>query len=56
MDKTTAKYDACKAVIKSLLVSTASGLSIDQLQSDYMELEGSKIPFMALGLVLSKNF
>lgn len=43
------KYADCKAIIQSLLISTAKGLTAVQLERDYDELEGQRIPFLALG-------
>ena len=43
------KFEDCKSIVQSLLLSTPRGLSIGQLQRDYAEVEGDRIPFIALG-------
>ena len=45
------EYEQCKCIVESLLVSTATGLTLPQLKSDYHEIEGTAIPFYELGWV-----
>ena len=43
------KYESCKAIIQSLLISSTKGLTLQQLANDYHEIEGEIIPYSKLG-------
>lgn len=38
-----------KTVLRSLIISSPNGITIQQLMKDYIEQEGSEIPYAALG-------
>lgn len=47
---------ALKSVLRSLIIVSPNGITIQQLRKDYMELEGSAIPHAVFGFARLDDF
>ena len=56
MDKTPKKIEDVKKEIRSLLLSSPVGLSLQDLLSDYRSMIGSHLPFQQLGYSSALDF
>lgn len=41
--------DSIKHTLRSIIISSPKKLSVEELTNDYYSIEGSKLPFRALG-------